>query len=180
MGFKLFDCLVVEKNSIFCLLLWNCLLNLKFFSFNPLKALKGSDQWETRGVGKVANDRYWSRTMVIDVLSSFYLEFLNIKNTYGRPPMTLTWHSESLRTTNTYILASFYLQSTYNYVPTEEFQPVKRKMKTINACKESSYSIFFVHFVRQSPWQFIYSFALFGFSIFSTRDRMLQNANLCR
>ncbi len=35
--------------------------------------LKGSDQWETRGVGKVANDWNWSRTVVIDVLLSFNL-----------------------------------------------------------------------------------------------------------
>jgi len=41
-------------------------------SFLCKKFLKGSDQRETRGVGEVANDRYWSRTMVIDVLFSFY------------------------------------------------------------------------------------------------------------
>ncbi len=35
--------------------------------------VKGSDQLETRGIRKVANDRYWSRTTVIDVLFSFYL-----------------------------------------------------------------------------------------------------------
>jgi hypothetical protein len=35
--------------------------------------VKGSDQLKTRGAGKVANDRYWSRTVVIDVLFSFYL-----------------------------------------------------------------------------------------------------------
>ena len=129
-GFQTFWLSCCWKNSIFYLLLRNCLLILKFFSFNPLKAIKGSDQWETRGVRKVANDRYWSRTMVIDVLSSFYLEFLNIKNTYGRPPMTLTRHSESLRTTNTYILASFYLQSTYNYrCQLKNFDQGKEKWK---------------------------------------------------
>ncbi len=35
------------------------------------KDVKGSEQWETRGVGKVANDRYWSPTVVIYVLFLF-------------------------------------------------------------------------------------------------------------
>ncbi len=34
---------------------------------------KGSDQWEIRGAGKLADDRYSSRTMVIDVRLSVYL-----------------------------------------------------------------------------------------------------------
>ncbi len=41
-------------------------------SFLCKKFLKGSDQRETRGVRKVENDRYWFRTVVIDVLFSFY------------------------------------------------------------------------------------------------------------
>ncbi len=35
--------------------------------------IKGSDQRETRGAGKLANGRYWSQTVVIDVHFSFYL-----------------------------------------------------------------------------------------------------------
>jgi hypothetical protein len=34
---------------------------------------KHLDQREMRGVRKLANDRYWSRTVVIDVRFSFYL-----------------------------------------------------------------------------------------------------------
>ncbi len=41
--------------------------------FESWQDLKGCDQWETRGAGKLANDRYWSWTMVIDVRFSFYL-----------------------------------------------------------------------------------------------------------
>ncbi len=33
--------------------------------------IKGSDQWETRGVGKVANGWNWFRIVVIDVFLSF-------------------------------------------------------------------------------------------------------------
>ncbi len=46
------------------------------FMFHQMKkkwALKGSDQWETRVARKLANDRYWSRTVVIDVRFSFYV-----------------------------------------------------------------------------------------------------------
>ncbi len=34
------------------------------------KSLKGSDQWETRGVGMVPNDRYWSLTAVVLLIIS--------------------------------------------------------------------------------------------------------------
>jgi hypothetical protein len=36
-------------------------------------SLKGSDQWETRGVGKVADESYLSRTVVIEVLFSLFI-----------------------------------------------------------------------------------------------------------
>jgi hypothetical protein len=38
-----------------------------------LCSLKGSDQWEKRGVWRLANERYWPRTVLIDVLLSFDL-----------------------------------------------------------------------------------------------------------
>jgi hypothetical protein len=38
--------------------------------------LKGREQWERRGVGKVENDRYWSRTVVIDVCLSLFSRHL--------------------------------------------------------------------------------------------------------
>jgi hypothetical protein len=38
-----------------------------------LVLFKGSDQWETRGAEKVANNRYRYQTVVIEVLLSFYL-----------------------------------------------------------------------------------------------------------
>ncbi len=45
-----------------------CHLNCRHFS-----PLNGSDQCKTRGFWKVANDRNWSRTVVMDVLFSFNL-----------------------------------------------------------------------------------------------------------
>jgi hypothetical protein len=45
-----------------------------------------------RGVGKVADDRYWSRTMVIDVHFSLYLAAILDLNIFPFPPT----HAEKL------------------------------------------------------------------------------------
>ncbi len=42
-----------------------------FIKSKAFVPVKGNDQWETRGVGRVANESYWSLTMVIDVFLSF-------------------------------------------------------------------------------------------------------------
>jgi hypothetical protein len=44
---------------------------IEYINKSKYNFLNGSDQWVTRGVGKVANDRYCSRTVVIDVFSLF-------------------------------------------------------------------------------------------------------------